>query len=156
MVKVKETEIETILSVHEQIPEFAETLPDKAHFENRYMGKNPLLICAYMEKSPIGYMIAYDKFADGSYYIWMAGVIPQYRNRGALTALMDYLFAWAKAQKYKTVKIKTRNDKRDMLKFLVTAGFDFTTVQQRENIKDNRIELEKSIGAPVSVIVEPK
>jgi GNAT superfamily N-acetyltransferase len=142
---VKEVLLSEILKVHVQINEFAETPPDKEYFENRYKGKNPLLICAYFGKLPIGYMVGYDKFADKSYYCWMAGVILEYRNQGALTAMMNYLFAWAKRKKYKTIKIKTRNDKRDMLKFLVKNGFNFTNVEPRENIKDNRIELEKTI-----------
>ena len=143
--KVLETSIENAMKVHAQIPEFTETLPDKKYFEERYNGKTHLILCAYENKTPVGYVIAYDKFADGSFYCWMAGVIPEFRKHGALTALIKHLFIWAKDNGYEKIKIKTRNDKRDMLRFLVKNGFSFTDVEQRENINDNRIELEKDI-----------
>lgn len=43
----------------------------------------------------------------------MAGVIPQYRKSGGLTAMMEYLKNWSKEQGYKNKnkKYKTRNVK---------------------------------------------
>lgn len=142
---VKETIIDEILKVHEQIPEFKETQPNKQYFENRYENKETVILCAYENNKAIGYIIAYNKFDDKSFYCWMAGVVPEYRKHGALTELMNYLYTWAKSKRYNKIKIKTRNDKRDMLNFLTKNGFDFTYVEERENIKDNRISLEKSI-----------
>jgi GNAT superfamily N-acetyltransferase len=145
-VKVLQVPIETAIKVHSQIPEFRETPPEKKYFEGRYDGRDHLILCAFDQKDhAAGYMIAYDKFGDGSFYCWMAGVIPQFRKCGALTAMMNYLFAWAKERGYKKIKIKTRNDKRDMLVFLVKNGFNFTAVVQHEKIADNRIELEQEI-----------
>ena len=143
--QILQTSIEEAVKVHVQIPEFTETPPDKNYFENRYKGKTHLILCAYENETAMGYIIAYDKFADKSFYCWMAGVIPQYRKQGALTELIKYLFSWAGSKGYDKIKIKTRNDKRDMLRFLVKNGFNFTAVEQRENINNNRIELEKLI-----------
>jgi GNAT superfamily N-acetyltransferase len=144
-IAIQQVQIDEILKLHAQIPEF-DLPPDKTIFETRFNGKNPLLICAYINELPIGYLVAYDEYADKSYYCWLAAVLPAYRNQGALTALMNYLFTWAKKKNYKIIKIKTQNDKRDMLKFLVKNGFNFTNVETHENKKSSRIHLEKPIA----------
>lgn len=75
----------------------------------------------------------------------MAGVAVNYRRLGILTQLMDYQINWAKDKGYHTLKIKTRNNSREMLSFLVRNGFYFTDIETKENIKDNRINLQKDI-----------
>ena len=85
-----------------------------------------------------------DKFQDNKniFYCWMAGVIPQYRKSGVLTAMMEYLKNWSKEQGYKNLRIKTRNTRREMLSFLVKNNFNFYEIEAQENIRDNRICLE--------------
>lgn len=145
MITVKEEKIEIVLGVHSHIPEFIATKPDKMYFEDRYRGKKKIILCAYQEEIPVGYLIAYDKYKDSSFYCWMAGVIPEYRNNGALTALMEHLFLYARENGYTKIKIRTRNNRRNMLRFLVKNGFDFTEVEKKENRQENRINLEKDV-----------
>ena len=119
---------------------------NKEYFENRYQNKEHVKIVAYLNDIPIGYIVGYDKFNDGeSFYVWMAGVDYKYRRKGALTKLMQYQIDWAKRQGYSKLKIKTRNARREMLSFLVKNGFNFTEVEKKENIIENRINLEKII-----------
>lgn len=75
----------------------------------------------------------------------MAGVNNNYRRLGALKALMNYQIKWARDKGYKKLKIKTRNNRREMLSFLVKADFYFTSVEPKERIQDYRINLEKII-----------
>lgn len=146
MIEVKEVEIEEAIKVHKNVIEFDELNPTKEHFENRYKDKKHVIIVAYYNNVPVGYIIGYDKFEDGeSFYCWMAGVDINYRRLGALTSLMEYQEKWAREQGYKVLKIKTRNNKRNMLSFLVKNNFYFTSVEQRENIEDNRINLQKNL-----------
>lgn len=122
MIEIKEVNIEEVLKVHKNIPEFYDTIPEKEYFENRYKGREKLIIVAYYDGIPVGYIIGYDKFQDNkSFYCWMAGVDVNYRRLGILTHLMDYQTNWAKDKGYHILKIKTRN------------------------IKDNRINLQKDI-----------
>ena len=58
---------------------------------------------------------------------------------------MRYLQQFAKTKGYAKIAIKTRNDKKDMIRFLVKNDFNFTSVEEREDIKDNRINLEKIV-----------
>lgn len=146
MIEIKEVNIEEVLKVHKNIPEFYDVIPEKEYFENRYKGREKLIIVAYYDGIPVGYIIGYDKFHDNeSFYCWMTGVDVNYRRLGILTQLMDYLTNWAKNKGYSILKIKTRNNRREMLSFLIRNGFYFTDVEIKENIKDNRINLQKDI-----------
>lgn len=146
MIEIKEVDINEAIEVHKSVLEFNETEPKPEYFENRYKNKDKLIIVAYYNNIPIGYVIGYDKYEDEeSFYCWMAGVNNNYRRLGALKALMNYQIKWARDKGYKKLKIKTRNNRREMLSFLVKADFYFTSVEPKERIQDYRINLEKII-----------
>ena len=129
--------------VHNQVPEFEHH--DELFFDQELHGTKHLVTAVYSADKPVGYMISFDRWQDGSLYIWMAAVLPKYRRKGALRELMDFHIDWAKDNGYKSVKIKTRNNRREMLAFLIKNGFNFLEVDAREDVTDNRILLEKNI-----------
>ncbi len=146
MIEILEVNIDEVLRVHKNIPEFYDVIPEKEYFENRYKDSEKLIVVAYYDGIPVGYIIGYDKFQDNeSFYCWMAGVDISYRRLGILTELMNYQINWARNKGYHILKIKTRNNRREMLSFLVRNGFYFTDIEQKEDIKDNRINLQKDI-----------
>ena len=142
---VKEVSIEEAVKVNRNVIEFDGKDTTKEDFEKRYVGKDNLIIVAYYKKIPIGYIIGYDRDNDGSFYCWMAGVDNNYRRLGTLTTLMNYQMNWAKNKGYNKLKIRTRNNRREMLSFLVKNGFNFVSVEQRDNITENRINLEHDL-----------
>ena len=144
MIEIKQVPIGEAVKVNATISEFDETY-DTKYFEGRISGKSPLIIVAYLDGKAAGYIVAYDKFKDDSFYCWMAGVNPKFRRKGILTALMNYQEKWAKKNGYNKIKIKTRNTRREMLFYLVKAGFDFIEIQPRATPGENRIVLEKKI-----------
>ncbi|HIT70865.1 MAG TPA: GNAT family N-acetyltransferase [Candidatus Scatovivens faecipullorum] len=146
MIEIKEVDIKEAIKVHKNIKEFNETKPEKEYFENRYRDREKLIIVAYYNNVPAGYIIGYDKFQDGkNFYCWMAGVDSKFRKLGILTKMMQYQENWAKQKGYSILKIKTRNNRREMLSFLVKHNFNFLSVEKRDNIQDNRINLQKEI-----------
>lgn len=142
---VKEVSIDEIVKVNQNVIEFDGKDTKAEDFEKRYQDKDKLLIVAYYENIPIGYIIGYDRDNDGSFYCWMAGVDNNYRRLGALTSLMNYQMDWAKKKGYTKLKIRTRNNRREMLSFLVKNGFNFVSVEEREDITENRINLEHDL-----------
>lgn len=141
--QVKEATLPQAVEVHLAIPEFKERTPGQ--LEERLNSKKSLILVAYLNGLPAGYLIAYDKFGDGSLYCWMVGVIPAFRRQGVLGALMGHLERYAKSTGYTKLRIKTRNNRREMLAYLVKSRFYFTNVVQYPHIEDNRIELERRI-----------
>ncbi len=142
---VKEVSVEEAVKINLTIPEFEARYNTKDYFEDRYKNKDTLIIMAYFDNKPAGYLIGYDRFSDKSFYCWMAGVKPEFREMGVLKALMDYEESWAKARGYKKIRIKTRNNRREMLAYLIKYGFYFTEVETYPNIEENRILAEKKL-----------
>jgi len=143
-ITIEEVPIEEAIKINATIVEF-DTPYQKNYFEDRYKGKDKLIIVAYVDDQPAWYIVGYDKFGDGSFYCWMAGVNPKFRKLGLLKAMMDYEDKWAKEKGYNKIKIKTRNNRREMLAYLVKYGFFFTEVVQQPNVDDHRILLEKEL-----------
>lgn len=142
---VREITIEEAFEVHGRVLEFDE-LAVLDEFIERYTGKTHVIIGAYIENKLIGYIIAYDKHQDKErFYIWMAGVDNNYRRRGALRQMMNYVESWAKEKGFSKLAIKTRNNRREMLSFLCKNDFNFTSVETRDDVRENRIELERDI-----------
>ncbi len=143
-ITIKEAPIEEVVKVNATIVEF-DAPYQKDYFENRYKDAERLIVVAYVDDQPAGYVVGYDKFKDGSFYCWMAGVNPSFRKLGLLKEMMDYEDKWAKEKGYNKIKAKTRNNRREMLAYLVKYGFFFTEVIQKPNINDNRVLLEKEL-----------
>ena len=138
---IKETIIEEAIKVNETIVEFESY--SKSYFEDRYKNRDKLIIVAYLDDQPAGYIVGYDRYKDGSFYCWMAGVDPEFRRKGILKFLMDYLDKWAKDKGYSKIRIKTRNNRRNMLAYLIKYGFYAIEVKQHSSIEENRILFEK-------------
>ncbi len=141
---VREVWIDEIVEVNKSIVEFGDPY-DKKYFEERYEWKDKLLIVAYIDNNAAGYIVWYDRFWDGSFYCWMAWVNPAFRRMWVLKNLMEYEDDWAKRKGYNKIKIKTRNNRRNMLWYLVKYDFQFTEVEAYPSIEDNRISLEKDL-----------
>lgn len=139
---VKETLLDDAFKVHIEIDEFKEANDSIELFEDRLNGKKALILVGYYKGLPAGYMMCYDRYNDGSFYCWMAGVKTEFRRHGILKKMMDYLFSWAKEHDYDKIKIKTQNDRREMLSFLVKNGWNFTFVKEKDNVMNNKISLE--------------
>lgn len=143
---IREVPLADIIKMHERIPEFATQFPYTIEtFRERTEGKKVLAIIAFIDGEAAGYVVGYDRDGDGSFYCWMAGVDPNHRRKGILSALMDYQREWAKKQGFKVLKIKTRNNRREMLGFLVKSGFHFMEVTPHDHINDHRIHLQSDL-----------
>ncbi len=140
-ITVQEVPIEQILGVHESVSEF-EVPAQKAYFEDRYKDHEHLIILGSLDSSPAGYLVGYDRDGDGSFYCWMAGVDSHHRRRGVLSALMDFQDQWARSHGYHKIKIRTINERREMLINLIKRGFLLTEVEQRPDAGNNAISLE--------------
>lgn len=132
--------------VHALIPEFVEKTRRDDYLAARLKGKEHLVLIAEAAKTPVGYVLAYDRYGDGSYYCWMAGVAPRARRKGALSALMARLEREARAKGYERLRVTTRNTRREMLGYLVKEGYHAIAVKRRERVEENRVVFEKALG----------
>jgi len=123
---IRESDLLTVVGINAAIPEFLDGSGNAyslKHFADKITGKRHFILIAYYNNEAVGYIVAYDQLNDGSFYCWMAGVIPDFRRQGILKALMDYLFEKSEKMGYEKIRIKTRNDRRAMLSYLVSHDF---------------------------------
>ncbi len=141
---IKEVSIDEVVKLTPTIIEFWESY-QKNYFEDRYNDKCKLIIIARYNNAPAWYIVWYDKFWDNSFYCWMAWVDPKFRRKWILSLMMDYVDNWATQKWFSKIKITTRNNRRNMISYLVKNNFYFTWVDNFQNIEDNRIHLEKDL-----------
>lgn len=143
-IKVEKTDFETVNEAHKQIPEF-----DEEHLEERYerkcSGNNPFHLVAKKGNELVGYAVCYDKFNDGSYYVWMAGVRPENRREGIMTQIVEKATEIAREKSYNSIKIKTRNERKEMRHFLTDKGFKVCGYNEKETVEESEILHEKAV-----------
>lgn len=133
---VREASLAQVLQVHNTVHEF-ESEPTVKYFTDRLAGYNRFILVAYAGGKPVGYLLGYDRDKDGSFYCWMVGVNPAYRRNGIAKKLLAYQEAWAEDRGYVSLKIKTRNQSREMLTNLVTSDFNAVSVERKGGTPNN-------------------
>ena len=113
VINIKTGELETAVKLSTQIPEF-ESPYALNEYESR-LDESALILTAENDEEPVGFKVGYDRFKDGSFYSWMGGVLPEFRQNGIANALADYQENWAKENGFGSIKLKTRNKHKAMI-----------------------------------------
>lgn len=136
--------IEDAVKVHSEIPELNK--PTIEEYIKRLQGTNQLVLIAYNDQTPLGFKVGYDHYKDGSFYSWLGGVIPEHRKKGVAKKLSVVQENWALAVGYKSIKMKTRNKYKSMLQFALSNGFSIIGFEQKDDVNNYRILLEKKLS----------
>jgi predicted GNAT superfamily acetyltransferase len=143
-IEVKPGGIEEVAAISRQIPEF-DNPHEAEEYRKRLAGKKYLILIAYIDSYAVGFKLGYDKEEDGSFYSWMGGVLPAYRQAGVARELANVQEAWARQEGFTRIRFKTRNRHKAMLLFGIKNGFGISAVEPREAIEEYRILLEKNL-----------
>ena len=142
---VKKVSLEESLKVFPKIVEFDRKEAGTVEFcNNKINGLDNIILSAYVDEESVGYLISYEK--NGDFYCWVVGVDPKYRRKGILTSMMNIFEEYAKKEGYSKITLKTLNNKREMLSYLVKNNWNFTKVIVKNNILENEILLEKTLN----------
>lgn len=141
---IKETSLAESLKVFSKIPEWDRPEAGTIEFcENKIDNHKSLILSAYVKEENVGYLIAYEK--NDAFYCWVVAVAPNYRRRGILTSMMEIFENYAKENNYKKVTLKTVNNKREMLSYLIKNGWNFIEIKTKNTVILNEILVEKDI-----------
>lgn len=91
----------------------------------------------------VGYKMGYE-LNDETFYSWLGGVNPKYRNQGIASDLLNRQHGYVKTKGYKTVQTKTLNKWKEMLILNLKNGFDVKSTYTDEKGR-NKIILEKEL-----------
>ncbi len=139
MFTIRTASLSEIVETNALIPEF--NLGGTAYFEERLAGKTALNLVCCDGDNIAGYGVSY--LQDDAVYIWVVGTLSEYRRRGVYQQIFDHTLEWARNHGAVKIRLKTRNDKRDMLAWLVKHEFLFTGVETQPVMLENRIMVEK-------------
>ena len=141
---VKETILNEALKVFNKIPEFDRYEYGTVEYcQKRINNRDSLILSAYVNENNVAYLIAYED--NNSFYCWVTAVEPSFRQNGILSKMMKIYEEYAKKHNYKEISIKTDNNKREMLNYLVKNNWDFVDVIKNSDLKNNEILLKKEI-----------
>ena len=141
---VKETTLKESLKIFNKIPEFDRHEYGTVEYcKKRINNRDNLILSAYANEDNVAYLIAYED--NKSFYCWVAAVEPSFRQKGILSKMMKIYEDYAKKNNYKEISIKTDNNKREMLNYLVKNNWYFVDVIKNCDLKNNEILLKKEI-----------
>ncbi|MFC1682306.1 GNAT family N-acetyltransferase [Nanoarchaeota archaeon] len=93
----------------------------------------------------IGYGLGY--FEKGKqYYLWMLGVLPEFRKYGLGRKILEEQINFAKNEGYKSFLLKTSNKWKDMLRLTMKMNFDITGFKVNEWRNNPAIWLELNLN----------
>ncbi len=143
-ITIKKTDLKEVFAIHKKIPEFTPNPPKTLkEFEDEIKDKKYLVLTAYCDGKMAGYSIGYDKFSDRSFYIWLCGVIPEYRKQGIFSSLILYQEKWSNQNGYKSIKVKTWNRRVQMRIALDKLDYYLVGFEEKPDVLDNRLIYEK-------------
>jgi predicted GNAT superfamily acetyltransferase len=143
-IEIRIGSIDEAVTISTQIPEFIN--PHQAvEYNKRIKGKKHLILIAYYRNEPMGFKVGYDKEGDGSFYSWMGGILPAYRQQQVASELARIQEEWAKENGFTSIRFKTHNRHKTMLLFALKNDFQIMAVEPRETIEEYRIILEKHL-----------
>ena len=113
-------------------------------YQERLKNLQPKIFIVKVNDQIIGDSISFEK--NNSLYLWIMGVVEEYRNKGIATKLFDYNEQFARANKYESIAVKVYNVSKEMLTLLLARNYQITGVERSEtDSKYNAVHLELKI-----------
>lgn len=123
---------------------------DAQFFRRRYMGRyNPLILVASLDERPVGFFCGFE-LKPSTFFAWLYGVLPEFREAGVASQLADAAHAWAAEHDYSLMRFECQNQHRAMLQMAITQGFDIVGVRWDSDRNANLVIFEKTIAAGAS------
>lgn len=140
---IRPAQLEEILHLYRQIPEFG-SCHSLAELQQRIAGRPASLLIAEIGGQPAGFKLGYQDTPD-TFYSWLGGVLPTFRRHGVAQALLQEQENWVRAQRYRKLSVKTRNQFRAMLMMLIANGYQIIALEKKGEVADYRLMLEKRL-----------
>lgn len=119
---------------------------DVAFFRRRYLGRyNPLILLAHLDEQPVGFFCGFE-LKPSTFFAWLYGVLPEFREAGVASQLADAAHAWAAEHDYSLMRFECQNQHRAMLQMAITQGYDIVGVRWDSDRNANLVIFEKAIG----------
>ena len=134
-------------SIHQDmINLYAEIFEDAdiSFFKQRIVEHQKLLsVLAYSNNVLIGFKIGYP-YNENTFYSWIGGVLPTYRQRGIASQLAVLQEQWVKENGFIALRTKSMNQFKSMMVMNLKNGFEVTKVYTNSK-GQTKIVFEKNL-----------
>ena len=141
---IEHTDLERLYALYQRLPEFPAAEPLDSL--RRRLGERYLALVYSDGGEDLGYKLGY-ALDEREFYSWLGGVMPQVRGRGVAQALLEEQEAWALAQGFKVIRVKSRNCFPAMLRLLIRNGYAIDGVTPQEDAQWTKIHFVKELAA---------
>ncbi|MDQ4624638.1 GNAT family N-acetyltransferase [Janthinobacterium lividum] len=133
--------------VLQAIPEFDQRR-SLAQLQER-LPASALVLIAEADGQPVGCKLGYAA-EDGSLYSWLGGVLPAHRKTGLAQRLLEAQEAWASANGFAAVTVKSMNRYPAMLRLLIRNGYQIRLVEHFGDPSRERIHFIRLLSRNAS------
>src|SRR5205085_2484852 len=113
--------------------------------KRRFLGRyNQMTLLANLDGRPVGFIVGFE-LKPSTYYIWMCGVLPDFRGLGVAHQLMTAMQEWAAEHEYPHVRLECHNRHREILRLAVDLGYDVAGLRWDPDRADNVVIFEKPL-----------
>lgn len=115
-------------------------------FERRFASRhNVSILLAMLDEQHVGFVVGFE-LMPGTYFIWLCGVLPDFRRLGIATQLMQAQLAWAQDNGYQMMRFECQNQHRPMLHAAITEGYDLVGIRWDTTTGNNVVIFERDIS----------
>jgi GNAT superfamily N-acetyltransferase len=142
IVPVGPAELKLVAELYNEVfnpPEDEEFL--RRRFEGRH---NVSMLVAMLDDQHVGFIISFELMAS-TCFIWLCGVLPEFRRCGIATQLMQGQEAWAQDHHYSILRFECQNQHRPMLHAAITEGYDLVGIRWDTDTASNVVIFEKDL-----------
>ncbi len=146
--EIKQVEINRLSEIVEMNKKVFENMYDWPVYElddykKRLEGVTPIIFIVEDDGKIVGNCISFEK--DNKFYLWILGVLKEYRNQGIASKLFELREQYAREHNYKKIFAKVYNVSEEMLKLMIKRGYKIIEVKENLNPKYSANILELSI-----------
>jgi GNAT superfamily N-acetyltransferase len=119
---------------------------DVEAFRRRFLGRyNALQMLATIKDRPVGFFLGFE-LKPNTFFAWFFGVLPEFRQHGVATQLVEAAHDWARQRGYETMRVECHNQNRPMLHLAIGLEYDIVGLRWDKDRGDNLVILEKDLG----------
>ena len=140
--KIRTGSVQEAVDLAKRLPDFSN--PYNLNSPDAVLPKLDHVLIAEEDGIPVGFRAGY-RYSSDTFAIWLAGVLPEYRQRGIGGALYRRQNDWLRSQGYGFIRTHVRNSNRAMLKILVDKGYHVVDVVRYSDVGRNKIVFVKNL-----------
>lgn len=119
---------------------------DASFFQRRFLGRyNLVILIARLDDRPVGFAAGFE-LKPSTYYAWLCGVLPDFRNLGIASQLLHALQGWAAEHQYEFMRMECHNRHREIIRVAIDLEFDVAGVRWDSERQDNLIIFERALS----------